>query len=411
MASRVDPARGAVAAGVVAAGALVTGALTARTARRMTAPRPQRATPVRAVDLASGTIRFGATPESLLPGRYSFWFAEGRGHARVGAIIGSDGDGVLRELLGVDTGDLTEAREGRFNGWMWLSPEAFGVPFRSERVQTTQGAVPAWLIPAGDRTRWAVLVHGRASVRQEALRAVPAFLAAGWSVLLPAYRGDGEAPEGDVTRYAVTDGEWVDIESAVLHALDEGATEVVLVGWSSGASIVLATAHRSKVREVIRGVVLDSPVLDGAQALLARGEGMPEPVRRGALSLLASPWGRLVGARSLDVDPAVSADPAELELPVLVLQSEDDGVAPPEVAHRFADARPDLVRLVPFSGARHTRLWNLDPERWDGAVTAWLASDGPALAAFSDPAAASARRADPSRHAAARRAPRARPAL
>ena len=411
MASRVDPARGAVAAGVVAAGALVTGALTARTARRMTAPRPQRATPVRAVDLASGTIRFGATPESLLPGRYSFWFAEGRGHARVGAIIGADGDGVLRELLGVDTGDLTAAREGRFNGWMWLSPEAFGVPFRSERVQTTQGAVPAWLIPAGDRTRWAVLVHGRSSVRQEALRAVPAFLAAGWSVLLPAYRGDGEAPEGDVTRYAVTDGEWVDIESAILHALDEGATEVVLVGWSSGASIVLATAHRSKVREVIRGVVLDSPVLDGAQALLARSEGMPEPVRRGALSLLTSRWGGLVGARGLDVDPSVAADPAELEVPVLVLQSEDDGVAPPEVAHRFAEARPDLVRLVSFSGARHTRLWNLDPERWEGAVTAWLADDEPALEAISDPETASARTADPSRHAAARRAPKARPAL
>lgn len=410
MASRVDPTRGVLAAGVVAAGALVTGALTARTARRMASPRPQRATPVRAVDLASGTIRFGATPESLLPGRYSFWFAEGRGHARVGAIIGHDADGVLRELLGVDTGDLTEAREGRFNGWMWLSPEAFGVPFRSERVQTTQGAVPAWVVPAGDRTRWAVLVHGRSSVRQEALRAVPALVAAGWSVLLPAYRGDGEAPDGDRSRYAVTDAEWVDVESAILHALDEGATEVVLAGWSSGASIVLATAHRSQVQDVIRGVVLDSPVLDGAQALLARSEGLPEPVRRGALSLLTGRWGGLVGARGLDVHPGESADPADLAVPVLVLQSEDDGVAPPEVAHRFAEARPDLVRLVPFVGARHTRLWNLDPERWEGAVTAWLARDEVALDRLSAREPASARTADPSRRAAARRGSRARPA-
>jgi pimeloyl-ACP methyl ester carboxylesterase len=411
MAARVDPTRGVVAAGVVAAGALVTGALTARTAKRMTSPRPQRATPVRAVDLASGTIRFGATPESLLPGRYSFWFAEGRGHARVGGIIGHDGDGVLRELLGVDTGDLTAARDGRFNGWMWLSPEAFGVPFRSERVQTTQGAVPAWVIPAGDRTRWAVLVHGRASVRQEALRAVPAFLAAGWSVLLPAYRGDGEAPDVDGSRYAVTDAEWVDVESAILHALDEGATEVVLAGWSSGASIVLATAQRSRVQEVIRGVVLDSPVLDGAQALLARGEGMPDPMRRGALSLLTSRWGGLVGAHALDVDPGEAADPADLAVPVLVLQSEDDGVAPPEVARRFAAARPDLVRLVPFVGARHTRLWNLDPARWEGAVTAWLDDDVAALERLSDAAAASANTAGPSRRAAVRRGSRPRPAL
>jgi alpha-beta hydrolase superfamily lysophospholipase len=278
-------------------------------------------------------------------------------------------------------------------------------------MQTTLGAVPAWVIPGRDPRRWAVLVHGRSSVRQEALRAVPAFLAAGWSVLLPAYRGDGEAPVGDPTPYAVTDGEWVDVESAILHALEEGASEVVLCGWSSGASIVLATAHRSRVREVIRGVVLDSPVLDGAPALLARGEGVPVPVRHGALSLLSSRWGGLVGAHRLDVDPAVSADPAALEVPVLMLQSEDDGVAPPEVARRFAAARPDLVRLVPFVGARHTRLWNLDPQRWEGAVTAWLANDSAALDAFSAGEAAIARTAGPSRRAAVRRGSRPRPAL
>lgn len=411
MAGRVDPLRGALAAAVVASGALLTGALTARTARRMTSPRPQRATPVRAVDAAAGTIRFAATPEALLPGRYSFWFADGRGHARVGAVLGREGDTVTRELLGVDSGDLDQTREGRFNGWMYLSPEAFGVPFRSERMQTTQGAVPAWVVPAGDGTRWAVLVHGRSSVRQETLRAVPAFLAAGRTVLVPAYRGDGEAPAGDDARYAVTDAEWVDVESAILHALDEGATEVVLAGWSSGASIVLATAQRSRVREVIRGVVLDSPVLDGAQALLARGEGVPDPVRRGAVSLLSSRWGGLLGAHSLDVHPADIADPAELEVPVLVLQSEDDGVAPPAVAHRFAAARPDLVRLVPFAGARHTRLWNLDPERWEGAVAAWLADDRAALDRISAGEAATSRTAGPSRRGSARRGSRPRPAL
>jgi pimeloyl-ACP methyl ester carboxylesterase len=162
---------------------------------------------------------------------------------------------------------------------------------------------------------------------------------------------------------------------------------------------------------VITGLVLDSPVLDGAQALLARGEGMPEPMRRGALSLLTGPWGRLVGADALDVRPGEPADPADLDVPVLVLQSEDDGVAPPEVAHRFADARPDLVRLVPFVGARHTRLWNLDPERWDGAVDAWLAGDRAVLDRLSAGEPASARTADPSRRAAARRGSRPRPAL
>jgi uncharacterized protein len=411
MAPRNVPAR-AVAAGALAAGALVTGVVTAGTARRMAAPRAPRPTPVHDVDLLGGTIVLGASPDALLPGRYSFWFAEGRGHARLGAVLDRTGDVVTRRLLGVDTGDLAAAREGRFNGWMFLTPDAFGVPYRSERVQTTQGAVPAWVVPGGDGTRWAVLVHGRASVRQETLRAVPAFLAAGWSVLLPAYRGDGEAPpDDDASRYPVADAEWVDVESAILHALDAGATEVVLVGWSSGASIVLTTALRSRVRSVLTGIVLDSPVLDGTRALLARGGALPAPVRRGALSLLTSRVGVLLGRDDLDLDPGPAADPADLEVPVLVLQSEDDGVAPPEVARAFAAARPDLVRLVPFVGARHTRLWNLDAERWEGAVGAWLAGDAAALAAVSGEAAASGRRAGPSRRGADRRATPPAPAL
>lgn len=411
MAGRLDPARGVLAAGVVAAGAIVTGAVTARTARRMAAPRAARPTAVRSVDLESGRIRFAPTSEALLPGRYSFWFAGGRGHARVGAMLERDTLGVERELLGVDTGDLRLAPDGRFNGWMYLSPDAFGVPYRSERVQTTQGAVPAWVIPAGDGSRWAVLVHGRASVRQEALRAVPAFRAAGLTVLLPSYRGDGEAPvRSDGTRYAVADAEWVDVESAILHALDAGATEVVLVGWSSGASIVLATAERSRVKSVITGVVLDSPVLDGARALLARGDGVPAPVRHGALTLLSGRWGGILGAERLDLDPAGRVDPAALEVPVLILQSDDDGVAPPEVARAFAGARPDLVQLVPFSGARHTRLWNLDPDRWDRAVVAWLTGDEAALDALTAAGGATGRRDGRSRRAAGRRAPRAQPA-
>lgn len=403
MAGRGDPFR-MLAAGALAVGAVATGAITARTARRMAAPKPPKPTAVRSVDPGGRTIVFGATPDALLPGCYSFWFAEGRGHARVGTVLDHHGDSVVRELLGVDTGDIGTAREGRFNGWMYLTPEAFGLPYRSERVQTTQGAVPAWIVPGGDGTRWAVLVHGRSSVRQEALRAIPALHAAGLSVLLPAYRGDGEAPGDEASRYTVPDAEWVDIESAILHALDDGAKEVVLVGWSSGASIVLTTAQRSRVRSVITGIVLDSPVLDGTRSLLARGDGMPASVRRGALSLLTSRVGGLLGGDDLDVDPTVSMDPADLDVPALVLQSEDDGVAPPEVAHAFAAAQPDLVHLVPFVGARHTRLWNLDHDRWEGALTAWLASDAVALAAISGEPAPSARRAGPSRRAAGRRA-------
>jgi hypothetical protein len=180
---------GAVAAGsVLVAGAVFAGAMTTGVARRMVGPGRRRTavTAVLGVDPGAGRIRFAPTDDAALPGVYSFWFDEGRGHARVGRILERTPAAVTRELLGVDAGDITTAAEGRFNGWVYLSPEQLGVPWEDVRIQTTLGVVPAWEVPAEgfDSPRWAVLVHGRRTVRQEVLRAVPVFREAGWSTLL-----------------------------------------------------------------------------------------------------------------------------------------------------------------------------------------------------------------------------------
>jgi hypothetical protein len=34
------------------------------------------------------------------------------------------------------------------------------------------------------------------------------------------------------------------------------------------------------------------------------------------------------------------------------------------------------VTLVPFDVARHAKLWNYDRDRWDGAISSWLARRG-----------------------------------
>ncbi|MFD1722900.1 alpha/beta hydrolase [Amnibacterium endophyticum] len=356
--------RGVLAAVALGAGAAAGGVLALRRGDRRR--RGGASTAVRRVDLERGEIRLAPTPDALAPGRYSIWFAGGSGHARVGEVLRREGRAVVRRLLGVDLGDLGAAEEVRFNGWMHLGPATLDLPWRTERVRTAQGSVPAWTVPGGEGRRWAVLVHGRSSTRQEALRAVPVLHAAGLTALLPAYRGDGEAPDGARARYALEDAEWVDVESAVAHALEHGAREVVLVAFSSGASIALATAHRSGLRSVVRGVVLDSP-------LLGRWD-----------------------------------DPAEPDAPVLILHGEDDGVAPIAASRAFAAARADRVVLVPFDGGRHTRLWNRDPDRWDGALAAWLGGDAAALARLSRPGTASGRTADRSRRAAGRRGARRR---
>jgi pimeloyl-ACP methyl ester carboxylesterase len=65
---------------------------------------------------------------------------------------------------------------------------------------------------------------------------------------------------------------------------------------------------------------------------------------------------------------------AHLRLPTLVMHSDDDGYVPPTGSQALQALRPDLVTLHRFTIARHTKLWNYDPERWNDAIRSWLGS-------------------------------------
>jgi len=218
--------------------------------------------------------------------------------------------------------------------------------------------------------------------RAETLRTVPPFRDAGWSCLVVSYRNDGEAPRSPDGRYALGDEEWEDVEAALRWVADRGATEVVLVGWSMGGATVLQAATRASGRELVTGLVLESPVVDWRTTLRAQGSAMhlPRPVQEVVLRVLASPLlSRVSGRRTpIDLDRLdLVARADQLTVPVLVLHSDDDGFVPSTASHALAAARPDLVQLEVFTVARHTKLWNLDPERFDRVISAWLARLAP----------------------------------
>ena len=62
----------------------------------------------------------------------------------------------------------------------------------------------------------------------------------------------------------------------------------------------------------------------------------------------------------------------ELNVPILLLHSDDDGYIPATASSALARARPDIVTYEEFEVARHTQLWNYDPQRWTGAIADWL---------------------------------------
>lgn len=379
---------GGIVLGVAAAAvatAVAAGTLSVIVARTVIIPPSRRKEDVTilALDQEAGTILLSSNADSRLRGEYSFWFSRDSGHARLGEIIEQDERTVKRRLLGVDFGDLAAARRGRLSGWFHLSPRDLPWAYRDVSIETPLGAAPAWLVPAegGTGKRWVVNVHGRAVRRSETLRAIGPFRDAGYTSLIASYRNDGDAPRSSDYRYALGDREWQDIEAAMQYAVDHGAEELVLMGWSMGGATVLQALTRSPLGARVIGVVLESPVVDWIatldfQAALRR---LPSIVRWGVLQLFRHPWGGLFTglAEPLDLDRLDFVRRArELDVPILILHSDDDGFVPSTASRALAVARPDIVTYEAFEVARHTKLWNYDREKWEGAISRWLEALG-----------------------------------
>jgi alpha-beta hydrolase superfamily lysophospholipase len=391
MASRAGPGRTSKvligsAVGVLAltgAVAVSAAALSVLVARTVIIPPSRRKDDIQilALDRDASTIVLSSTPDSRLPGEYSFWFSGDTGHVRVGDIIAQDVRTVTRSIEAPDFGDLDSARRGRFNGWFYLSPKDLHLPFDEVQITTPLGNAPAWVIPAEKpgTTRWMIGVHGRAVRRPEALRGVIPFRAEGFTSLIVSYRNDGDAPRSDDYRYALGDREWLDIEAAMRYAIDHGAEELVLMGWSMGGATVLQALTRSKLGEKVVGVVLESPVVDWIATLDFQGElrRLPAAVRLGVLTLFKYRWGGLLTglAEPLDLDRLDFVRRAqELDTPILILHSDDDGFVPSAASRELAVARPDIVSYEAFEIARHTKLWNYDRDKWEGAIRRWISS-------------------------------------
>jgi uncharacterized protein len=367
---------------VVAASA----ALAISMARRVVTPAAERPELVRVFgfDPTAMTVDLARTPDTSVPGRYSLWFSGGRGHARLGRVLHRTSDRVVRRVESVERGDLSIAPSARIGGWVHLSPDDLGVAAHEVSIPIETGGARAWVVPPESHgpdempgARWIIQIHGRGATRAEGLRGVPLAHRLGWSTLLISYRNDPDASPSTDGRYALGAAEWRDLEAAVAFATESGARRIVLMGWSMGAAIALQFLLRSTRASAIEGAILESPVIDWVTVMRyhARLTGLPRIVGNWAGALIGSRFGPPTVGLAHPIDLAaldLVARAGELRVPLLILHSDDDGFVPVDASLALADARPDLVTLERFAVARHTRLWNADPERWEGAISQWL---------------------------------------
>ncbi|ELS52206.1 putative Secreted protein [Streptomyces viridochromogenes Tue57] len=319
---------------------------------------------------AAGQIALTRDLASLRPGIYGL--SGDASHAVVGPVLAAakhSADTVVRRLDRVTHGTL------RPGDSVWLTPNvyvgdpsaALGLDHADVDIPGELGALPAWFVP-GARDTWVIAVHGLGTTREHAMNLMEFLHSRRFPVLALAYRGDLGAPRPPDGLNHLGETEWRDLDAAMRYAVRYGARQLVLLGWSTGATMALRAAAHSGLRDRVSGLVLDSPVLSWEATLRALAAARHTPSALLPLAVRAAQ-----GRTGLYADRlAGSRAPDHLTVPTLVFHGPDDRVAPWTLSRRLAAAHPDLVALQTVRNAPHAAMWNADPEGYEESLRRFI---------------------------------------
>jgi pimeloyl-ACP methyl ester carboxylesterase len=261
----------------------------------------------------------------------------------------------------------------RLDSWYYpQDPSSVGVDFTDVMVPGPLGDYPAWYVPGSGNT-WIIFTHGRGADAREGLRQLSVTESLGYPTLMISYRNDEGAPGTDgLVRFGQE--EWPDLEAAVRYALDNGASDVILTGASTGGAISLALLENSTLADRVRALFFDSPALDMGSVVSYRGAEMGYPG-------IVIGLGKWLAQQRFDLDwDAMEYSSAidEITMPALMLHSrEDDTIPYPAVAPVYDQmaGNPDIdVRIV--DDAQHVGIWNSYRDDYTRWLTTFLTDVG-----------------------------------
>ncbi|MCI0543449.1 MAG: alpha/beta hydrolase [Actinobacteria bacterium] len=260
-------------------------------------------------------------------------------------------------------------------------PDAIVVPigdFEIEEVTypTELGDMDAWYLPSTGTT-WVIHVHGLGATPAEAEPLFAPLQDAGYPQLSIAYRNDEGQPQDPSGFYQYGTTEWADIASAVEYAEANGAEALVFNGYSTGASHILSFVYRHNLDQ-IRGIVLDSPNMDLGDAVDFAASMRELPVVPFNVPPTLSATSKFVTSLRIGVNwqtlDYVERAQTSLRVPVMIHHGTADDSVPLRQSQSLVEAAPELVDLVPVTGAGHVESYEVDPEGYLADVLGFLDS-------------------------------------
>jgi fermentation-respiration switch protein FrsA (DUF1100 family) len=200
------------------------------------------------------------------------------------------------------------------------------------RLKASDGVeLVAWHLPAKAGQPTLLYFHGNAAPLLNRLPRIERFSAAGYGILMPAYRGysgsGGSASEAALVEDAVT----------AFDALRERGVSletIVLYGESLGTGVAIQLAGRREVA----GIVLDAPYTS-----------LPD------VAQLAYPF---VPVRPFMTEHFNSREHIrELDVPVLILHGTEDPIVPISLGRELFSVANEPKSFVAIKGAAHSNIY------------------------------------------------------
>ena len=277
------------------------------------------------------------------------------------------------------SGSITACEAVRLGAYAYPDdPNDVGLEFREVEFSSPLGPLGAWAVESGSGSnRWVLHIHGWTADRREALRLLQPVHSAGWNSFVIDYRNDAGAPVDPSTHYRFGLSEWEDVEAAVVELSRRGATNIVLVGYSTGAAHAMSFLERSRLAGEVTGLVFDSPNIHLASTVRHGSMGSRLPYVGVRLSRLMIEFGMWISDLRWGVDWVgtnyLSRAHETLAVPTLVFHGTADKRVPVTVSRELARILGNLGTYVETPAAGHVMSWNADRDRYESALRSFLA--------------------------------------